>query len=391
MTGTPLSASTVAVLAAIPWFIVPVLILWRVRRASTLESYSPAVPRDAPLVSIVVPARDEARNIEQCLRTILAGTWTRIEVIVVNDHSTDGTGDIARRIADSEPRVRVLDNPDLPDGWIGKQWACHNGARLARGPFLLFTDADTRHGPELLARSMTAMRERGADLFTVAGAQTMESFWERLLQPHVFGMIVARFGDSERMNRSTDPYKKIANGQFLLMRREAYDATGGHEAVRTHVAEDLRMAQEWTRQGYSVQIVAAFDYMTTRMYAGFAEIWRGWGKNIWAAGRDTIEAGPVVKTFARVLAPFVPLWEIAPFVAIVLAVIGVVPAAVGIWGAIAYACNTIFWALMHVAFRAPVWYAALNPLAGCVLSGLVARASWRGPRVEWKGRNYLSR
>jgi chlorobactene glucosyltransferase len=378
-------------LASAPWLAVPLFILWPLRRTTSLGSYAAGAPLGAPLVSVIVPARNEARNIEACVRSILAASWPHVEVIVVDDRSTDGTGDIARAVAAGDARVHVVANPDLPDGWIGKQWACHNGQLIARGTFLLFTDADTRHGAELLARSMNAMRERGADLFTVGGSQTMETFWERLLQPHVFGMLVARFGDTERVSRSTNPLEKIANGQFMLMRREVYDRAGGHEAVRTHVAEDLRLAQEWTRLGYSVQIVAGFDYMTTRMYEGFGEIWRGWGKNIWAAGRDTVAAGPVLQTILRIVSPLVPLWEIAPPVAIVLALAGVVSVGVGIWGAIAFAINTLFWILLHIAFRAPPWYALLNPLAAIVLMGMFARAAWKGDRVEWKGRAYVSR
>ena len=341
-------------------------------------------------MSVIVPARNEARNIEACVRSILATTWPVIEVIVVDDHSSDGTGAIARGIAAEDPRVRVIDNPDLPGGWMGKQWACHNGQLAARGPFLLFTDADTRHGPDLLARSMNAMRERRADLFSVAGSQVMETFWERLLQPHVFGMLFARFGSTDRTNESANPLDKIANGQFMLMRREVYDRTGGHEAVRSHVAEDLRFAQEWTRLGYSVQVVEGFDDMSTRMYAGFGEIWRGWGKNIWAAGRDTIRGGRAVRAVLRVAAPLVPLWEIVPTLAIVLALLGLAPAAAGLWGAVAYALSTLFWVVLHVAFRAPVWYAVLNPLAAGVLLALFARAAWRGDKVEWKGREYHS-
>ncbi len=375
----------------VPWLVVPIVVLWPLRRTTSLGNYPADVPADAPLVSVIVPARDEARNIEACVRSILGGKWPSIEVIVVDDHSTDGTGEIARQIATGDPLVKVISNPDLPDGWIGKQWACHNGQRAAHGTFLLFTDADTRHGSELLTRSMNAMRERRADLFTVAGSQTMDSFWERLLQPHVFGMLLGRFGDTEKVSRSRNPLDKIANGQFMLMRRDVYDRAGGHEAVRTHVAEDLRLAQEWTRLGYSVQIVPAFDHMTTRMYEGFGEIWRGWGKNIWAAGRDTVSAGPVLRTVLRIAAPLVPLWEIAPAIAIVLALTGVVSASIGVWGAIAFTINTLFWILLHIAFRAPARYALLNPLAALVLMGLFARAAWRGDRVEWKGRAYLSR
>lgn len=353
--------------------------------------YSASMPADTPLVSVIVPSRNEAHNIEACVRSVLAGSWRNVEVIVVDDHSSDGTGDVARRIARDESRVRVIDNPDLPSGWIGKQWACHNGQLAARGPVLLFTDADTRHGAELLTRSMNAMRERGADLFTLAGSQTMESFWERLIQPHVFGMLAARYGDTERVNRSKNPYDKMANGQFLLLRRDVYDRAGGHESVRTHVAEDLRLAQELTRLGYTVVMITAFDHMTTRMYEGFAEIWRGWGKNLWAGGRDTIDAGPVLTTAIRFVAPLVPLWEIVPVIAIALGLAGVWPTAFLVWGLITYSINTLYWMLMHVAFRAPLAYALLNPLASLVLMAMFVRATWRGDKVEWKGREYLSR
>jgi chlorobactene glucosyltransferase len=378
-------------LAAAPWVALPLFVLWRLRSRSSLADYSAAPPSSAPLVSVIVPSRNEARNTEAGVRSILSANWPSIEVIVVDDHSTDGTGDIARRIALSDARVKVISNPDLPDGWIGKQWACHNGQLAARGTFLLFTDADTRHSPELVTRSMNAMRDVRADLFTVAGAQTMETFWERLIQPHVFGMLAARFGDMARVNRSKNPYDKIANGQFLLMTRDIYDRAGGHEAVRTHIAEDMRLAQEWTRLGYSVHVVAAFDFMATRMYAGLAEIWRGWGKNLWAAGRDTMEMGPTTQAVVRVVAPLIPLWEIAPAIAIVLGLAGVVPIGVLLWGAIAYAINTLFWLIFHVVLRSPLWYAALNPLAAAVLMAMFARATWRNDRVEWKGREYRSR
>lgn len=374
-------------LAAAPWLVVPVVILWRAKDTVTLAEYPSAPPADAPLVSVIVPARNEARNIEACVRSILSTTWPSLDVIIVDDHSTDGTASIARATGG---RVTVVDNPALPDGWFGKQWACHNGARVAKGSFMLFTDADTRHAPELIVRSMNAMRERRADLFTIASSQTMITFWERLLQPHVFGMLLARFGGTERVSRATNPYAKIANGQFMLMRRDAYDRAGGHEAVRTHVAEDLRLAQEWTRLGYSVQMVAAFDYMSTRMYEGFGEIWRGWGKNVWAAGRDTVGGGAAMQSVLRVLSPLVPLWEVAPPVALLLAAAGVASPTIAAWGAVTFVIDTLFWVALRRVFRVPVWYAVLHPVAAGVLAALFARASWRGARVEWKGRAYVS-
>jgi chlorobactene glucosyltransferase len=238
---------------------------------------------------------------------------------------------------------------------------------------------------------MNAMRALRADLFTVVGSQIMGSFWERLIQPHVFGMLAARFGDMTNVNASKNPYDKIANGQFILVPRDVYDRAGGHEAVRTHIAEDLRLAQEWTRLGYSVQVIGAFDYLETRMYEGFGELWRGWGKNIWAAGRDSIGMGRRTQAVVRIIAPFAPLWEIAPALALVLGLAGIVPTAVLVWGAITYAINTLFWVLFHIGLRSPAWYAALNPLAATVLMAMFARATWRHDLVEWKGREYRSR
>ncbi len=386
-----MSTPFVVGLASLPWIVIPVVILWQLSKSKSLDEYTAEPPPNPPLVSVIVPARDEARNIEACVRSILSSTWPAFEVIVVNDHSTDGTGDIARAIAATDGRVRVVENPDLPDGWFGKQWACHNGALAARGTILLFTDADTRHTPKLLTLAVNAMRVRGADLFSVAGSLTMESFWERLLQPHVMSLIIARYGSTERLSRSKDPYLKIANGQYILATRSAYDKTGGHEAVRSHVAEDLRLAQEWCREGYSVQMVTGFDWLSTRMYHGFGEIARGWGKNVWAAGRDTLPVGRAGRAALRLVAPLPTLWEIVPAAVAIAALFGLVSPAAGVWGAICYSVTALYWAAVHFIMKAPVPLALLHPVAAVALFGIFTRAAWRGERVEWKGREYISR
>ncbi|MBI1809996.1 MAG: glycosyltransferase [Gemmatimonadetes bacterium] len=376
---------------ALPWMIVPFVLAWRLRDSVSLDTYSADAPDDAPRVTVIVPARDEARNIDGCVRSLLASRYTRFDVIVVDDHSTDGTGDIARRLAAGDTRVRVLANPALPDGWFGKQWACHNGALAATGELLLFTDADTRHGPELLSRCVNAMRARRADFLSVVGEQTLIGFWEKLLQPHVFALILAKFGGTETVSRATDPYGKIANGQFLLLRRDTYDKAGGHEAVRAHVAEDLRMAQEWCRLGYAVHFVIGLPHLSTRMYESLGEIVRGWGKNVWAAGRDTLDLGPAGRMLLRVAYPIPALWIVAPALAMVLGALGLAPHAWALWGAAAYGATALFWTVAYAWARLPLWYALLHPLAGVVLFWVFARAAWKGDTVEWKGRAYTSR
>ena len=368
----------------------PIVILWRSRGSVDLVQYSPDVDDRPELVSTIVPARNEARNIERCMRSILTTTWPRMELFVVDDHSTDGTGDIARRIAAGDARATVLEAPPLPDGWFGKQWACHTAVRRAKGSILLFTDADTAHGPELLARGIRAMRERRADMLSVMGSQELGTFWERLVMPQLFVFLITRFGSTETMSRSRNPMTKIANGQFFLVARGAYDNAGGHDAVRSHVAEDLRIAQEVCRTGASVQVVQGLDYLSTRMYAGLGELIRGWGKNVYAAGRDTVRLSPIGQALLRVIFPLPPLWYVAPTLLGALALAGALPIAVAWWAVTCYAMSTLFWLAMDVQARIPFWYAFLHPLGGLMMFVLFVRAVWRGSRVEWKGREYRS-
>jgi chlorobactene glucosyltransferase len=375
-------------IAALPWLIAPIVLAWRSRGDAPIAT---TAATDDQLVSIIVPARNEGRNIEKCMRSILGTTWTNFELIVVNDHSTDGTGEIARRVAAGDPRVKVIDAPDLPAGWFGKQWACHNGQLPARGTRLLFTDADTRHGLEILGRAMQSMMERRADMLSVMPTQEYGTFWERLLMPMVIAIIAARYGGSERVNQSTNPLDKIANGQFILISREWYDRIGGHAAIRGNVAEDLRMAQEVCRAGGSMQLVDGRGFISTRMYEGLAELMRGWGKNIYAAGRDTLPFGPFGQWVVRLITPLPPLGHVIPFALGVAAVAGTLPMAVAWWALVCYLAWVAFWAAVYIDHDVPVWFSLLHPFACVMMFALVFRAAWRGTRVEWKGREYVSR
>jgi chlorobactene glucosyltransferase len=386
------SPTTLGLLAALPWVLVPILIVARLAGTKMLDEYSAVCAPDAPRVSVILPARNEAKHIVQCVRSLLASRYPNFEVIVVNDHSADGTAQLARDAGTGDQRLRVIENPDLPAGWFGKQWACHNGSLAATGELLLFTDADTRHGVELLPRSVNAMRTRKADLFSVVGRQEMVTFWEKLVQPHVGGLILARYGSTELISRSRNPYNKIANGQFIMVRRDVYDKAGGHDAVRSHVAEDLRLAQEWTRLGYSVQLLTGIDHMSTRMYDGLGDMVRGWGKNVYAAGRDTLPlTSPLARILLRLIFPLPMLWDILPAFFILLALSGIAGPTALAWGTAAYTASALFWIFIYAVSRENVLYALLHPFASVIVFYIFARAAWKGDRVEWKGRAYVSR
>jgi chlorobactene glucosyltransferase len=386
-----------AAIAAALWCGGIVVVVVRFADSQRLDAYPPLPREQTPLISVIIPARDEARNIEACLRSVLASDYGNLDVIVVDDHSADGTGAIAQRVADEDAakqgrtRARVIQAPALPEGWFGKQWACQFGADVARGEILCFTDADTRHGPQLLSRSAGAMRSRGAHLFTVAGAQDAESFWEKVLQPFVFSILLSRYGGLEQMSRSTNPYNKIANGQFVMMTRNTYAQIGGHAAVRDHVAEDLRLAQVVTERGLQAHMVLARDHMSTRMYHSLGEIRRGWGKNIFAAGRDTLRLGALGQRVFPWIFPLPALVPLIPTAVFVLWAIGVLGPAAMLFGAVAGGFNLLFFIGVYAYARVNPLWGLLHPLAAVMFSFICAEAAWRGSNVEWKGRGYISR
>ena len=372
-----------------PWVFFPALAFWRARGSRHLDEESHLPPPDAPLVSVIVPARDERHHIAGCVRSILAAGYPALELIVVDDHSSDRTGELAREAGAGDPRLRVITNEPLPAGWFGKQWACTTGARAARGHILCFADADTRHAPDLLTRAVNAMRSRDAELLSVVGRQELASFWERVVQPQMLAVMAGRYGSTERINRSPRAHDKIANGQCLLVRRDAYDAAGGHELVRGSVSEDLVLAKRLFAAGRTVSIVLGPAQLSTRMYAGLGELVRGWRKNVFAGGRETAP-GALGRLLFPLMLLFPPLFSLYPLLLLLLAALGLASATTAVAAAISTALLVAAWALVyHRAGLSPL-YALAYPVGAAVLLGIVLQALVRGRRVEWKGREYVS-
>ena len=379
-----------ASLVASPWILVPLATIWRIRRSRDLSRDSASVSPGGPLVSVVVPARDERRNIESCVRSILAGGYRSIEVVVVDDRSTDGTADVVRGIARTDERLTLIENAPLPEGWFGKPWACSTGAESARGDFICFTDADARHGPDLVARAVNAMNARQLDMLSVAGHQELGSFWERVVQPHVFWMIASRYGGTETVNRSTRSKDKIANGQCIFVRRSAYASIGGHEAVRDQVAEDVALAQRLFAAGKRTELILGRDELTTRMYTSLREIMAGWRKNIFAGGREAMPWGRVGQAIFPALLLLSPLLTLLPPGVFLAEVLAGGPRWLLLASAIALAAQVVTWAAVYRWMGAPVRFAPLFPLGSIIVAIVAIQAIARGSRVEWKGRAYLT-
>ena len=382
--------SLIALLAALPYAVVPIVTVLRVRTSRHLGEETDAAPAGAPSVSVVIPARNEARNIGRCMRSALSTTYPSVEVIVVDDHSTDGTGEIARTIATGDTRVRIVDNEPLPDGWFGKQWACENGARASTGEIILFADADTVLAPDLITRSVNAMARTGADLFTVAGSQEIVTIWEKLIQPQVFAIMATRYGGTESMTRSKKVADKIANGQCMFFRRSTYEAMGGHGIVKSHVAEDMKLAQKYFLAGKSVVGVLGIDQLSTRMYTTLRELIEGWGKNTFAAGVDSVPFGRLGRAVFPVMLPLTPFTGFAPALVLLASLFLAVPGALVLWAALAQVCLLLWWLYVYWMIGESPLLAFLSPLGAAMTFYIFVRAVLRGRNVRWKGREYRS-
>ena len=374
-------------LLALPWIGVLWLVLRRyATRSPRLWEYGPRP--GGPRLSVIIPARNEAANIERCVRSILAAGYDPLEIIVVDDRSTDGTAGIAEWLAaapEARARVRVIRGTEPPAEWFGKQWAIHQGYGVASGELLLFADADTRHEPELIPRAVAALQAERVDLFSVLPRQEVRTFWERLIQPHVFFALGARVGDLRKINRTRVVWNAIANGQFILTPRAAYEAVGTHEAVKHSVADDMMLAQRYVALGKDIFLAHAQEFMATRMYGSLREIVEGWSKNL-ALGAP------------HMLPPVRWLRALAPYFMWVPALFWILPPLDWIahgpqWGAakIATIASLLLWVAVYAAEKVPVWYALLYPFGAGMVALIMLRSALRGSKVEWRGRVYGQR
>jgi chlorobactene glucosyltransferase len=239
-----------------------------------------------PFVSICVPARNEERGIRACLTSLLKQNYPHFEVIAVNDHSTDATGDIIQSLASEFSNLRVLEGRDLPSGWLGKPFALHQAVQQTKGDYLIFTDADPVFEPHALTTAVHTMRVRDLDLLTLMPGTEFGSFWERAVQPVIFGFIAAlsRF---KKIN-SPDHTTAMGFGAFIMVKKEVYDKIGGHEGVKYEVLEDVMLAKRAKKAGCKLLAADAKSMFSIRMYHSLREIWTGWRKNIFIAMKKSI-------------------------------------------------------------------------------------------------------
>ncbi|HKV06403.1 MAG TPA: glycosyltransferase [Candidatus Acidoferrales bacterium] len=256
------------------------------------------------LVSAIIPARNEEASIARAVESVAAQPEIG-EVIVVNDQSADRTGAILAELSRRIPKLRVLATGALPPGWVGKNHAASVGAAAAKGDWLLFTDADTYHYLGGTRRALSDAVDHDAMMVSYSPEQELDTFWERALIPFVYW----RLGRIYPFTRINDPSRPdaAANGQFVLILREAYEAIGGHGAIAGEILEDVALARRVKGSGYRIYFTAPMGIVQTRMYRSFAAMWQGWTKNLYPL------VGGTVSALLMDLAQVVPWFEITVF------------------------------------------------------------------------------
>lgn len=229
-----------------------------------------------PTVCVVIPARNESSQIAPCLASVLAQKYPSLEVLLVDDRSSDDTSAVALRLAVSDSRLRVLRINSLPPGWLGKSHALWEGTREITSDWILFLDADCILEPTALRASIAEATRRGAGLMTLWPRNRAESFWEHLLIPLCAGIIALWYG-SNRVNAPASPLA-FANGQFLLIRRSDYERIGGHRMVRHAIIEDIPLAEAAKQAGVRCHVASGCELFSVRMYPSYSAIRAGWSR-----------------------------------------------------------------------------------------------------------------
>jgi chlorobactene glucosyltransferase len=279
-------------------------------------------PTPHPLISILIPARNEAPNIGRCVASLTQQDFPQLEIIVLDDQSTDATSAVVRSLQSKDARVRLLEGLPLPEGWVGKNWACHQLSQAASGEWLLFTDADTWHEPSHVSRLLEAALEHRASLISSWPEQVMETWAEKMVvsllpfvgtvgYPHALLRLLHHLPTplKARIPSTFSRFLGAANGQVLMLNREAYARIGGHESVRNHLVEDIALGRAVAarfNEGMWWVNVDGRPLVHCRMYRDFEGVWEGFSKNIRAAFEDHaiafIAAGAV--QFSVLLLPF---------------------------------------------------------------------------------------
>jgi glycosyltransferase involved in cell wall biosynthesis len=325
-----------------------------------------------PRVSLLIPARDEADNLAETLPLALRSIYPDLEILVLDDGSTDDTTSIIASHAERDPALQLLRGSTPPAGWLGKSWACEQLAAAATGEVFIFCDADVRIGPEAVARSVALLQSTGAGLMTALPRQLTPGWIEAAVIPLIAQLPVLALLPLRLVERSASPALSMANGQWMAFTRDAYRAAGGHRAVRGEVLEDVALGRIVKRSGHRLAVALAPDDLAVRMYTSTTALRHGFRKNLFALG------GGRLGTFALVVATF-GATMLFPLVA---------PLVAGAAGTAALVLLITLRGLVAAATRHDARGALLHPIGAPLAAAMAIDSALaaRGGTAVWKGR-----
>lgn len=384
MSALLILAAVCCALALVP-AVLGALNLIRFRPPPRLSVAPVTTDEETPRISVLIPARNEEAHIEAAVRSVLAARGVDLEVVVLDDGSTDRTAEIVRSLAAEDDRVRLHAAPALPEGWCGKSHACAVLADLAENPLLVFLDADVRLTPEAPARLAAFRRASGAALVSGFPHQVTGTWLEKLLIPLIHYVLLG-FLPMGRMRSTTRPAYAAANGQWLAADRDAYRAVGGHRSIAGFLHDGLQLCRRFRAHGYRTDVFDAVDLARCRMYTRAGEVWEGLAKNATEglAAPKTLVPMTLLLGLGQIVPPVLWVWAwwtAAPSTVTALAggatVLGVLPRV-----------------LMATRFGHSWLGVALHPLAVALLLAIQWQAYGRsklGRPATWKGRAYPAR
>jgi chlorobactene glucosyltransferase len=348
-----------------------------------------------PLVSLLVPARNEEAHIEMCMRSLVGQHYEQLEVLVLDDWSSDATASIVQGIIDELPpvqkgRLRLLYGKPLPPGWVGKNFACHQLSKHARGDYLFFTDADTVHKPETVRAVIDCMHRLNVDLLTAQSEYELKNIGERLIMPllcfRVFTLLPLTL-----ISRRPEPILAAGNGPLLCFHRPAYEAAGGHRAIKERILEDVSLARAVKAAGYRMAFVDAVNMIYCHMYTSFAKTWVGFSKTFFAFYNYSLTAAIVIIILD------LTLFVIPPLLLLVSLCIPL-PLTVILLALGSYGITVLMRLLLAIRFTRSqklltLLLCLLHPAAiilGCLILLNSIRWHYRKLGVGWKGRYYPS-
>jgi len=347
-------------------------------------------PDPIPLTSILIPARNEEVSIRDCVVSLLEQDYPNMEIIVLNDHSTDNTAKIISELANTTSNLKIIEGKELPPGWLGKNWACYQLGELSRGSILLFTDADTHHAPNAVREAVSTLISQQLDFLSALPLQIVKTFGEKLLVPSLY------WYTQSFMSLNLSYILPITNlsasiGQFMLIRRDTYQEIGGYEAIRDEIADDLALVRQVKAHKRRWRLFDGILLIQCRMYRNFSQVISGFSKNFFAV-------------FGNRIIPFLFIWFwlaivfIEPPLVLLLRMINAPIPWTSVWLAfIACLEALLLWGLTLWRFRFPFWIVFLYPLTvllsevvafNSIYSTLIGQSKWKGrsinrPRISW--------